>query len=51
MDYKRKPLASYNQIPQQKIKKRDAFAKSNDFKINDHKTKDKTENKITEVFK
>lgn len=31
MDYKRKPLTSYNQIPQQIIKKRDNFVKNNIF--------------------
>jgi len=46
MEYKRKPLSSFNQIPQQKIKKRDVFTKNNDYKISDYnKTKDKTESK------
>jgi len=51
MEYKRKPLSSFNQIPQQKVKKRDVFTKNNDYKINDYnKTKDQTEGKTVEVI-
>ena len=52
MEYKRKPLTSYNQIPQQKIKKHDVYSKSNDYKLNDlSKNKEKIETKIiNEVY-
>lgn len=57
MDYRRKPLASYNQLPHQKIKKRDAFAKNVDYpyikniniKNNENVEKTKLENNLSEV--
>jgi len=60
MDYKRKPLTSINQLPQQKIKKHDIFAKNIDNLCNKNNElmnfeninaskKDNLENKLLEV--
>jgi len=50
MDYKRKPLTSYNQIPQQNIKKRENFIKNNcfsDYKEKNEKDPNEINNKTS----